>query len=478
MTRSPDLVFLGPSLPWEEAAEIHPEAVLLPPAAVGDVISAVQRFAPHAIALIDGAFLQTLATYHKELIDVMARGIWVLGSSSMGALRAAECSRYGMIGVGQVFEAYADGTIEDDDEVALSHLTQEFGFRPVTEAMVNIRATLAAAQAAGVIDAAERDTLVDLQKARWFMDRRPLASVQDARDHLSFDPPRERALRDFLSDHWVDLKAADARLALETLRDLPPGPIPEEDRPDLVVSSVYEALVERDLTVGSDSGLPVTRDQIWRHFALTDPRAPQVVHEAVLRSALVDLLMDSGVELTESDLAGARAALASDLGVPPEQLLHHASSLDMTQESMTRWIEEEAFIRKVSEWRQYKRRSTGLLDSCLRQLARMGEYDQVKRTAGLAESLAASSRHLETALGMTTALKLHSTISAHTLPLDPDELDRYLHDLRLGDRSELYERLAVLIAAHRELFDLPPIVFVPAADEIPVELDPQTSRGR
>ena len=147
-----DLVFLGPSLSREEAQEIYPDAVYLPPAAMGDVLSAMRKYRPHAIALIDGSFFQTMATYHKELVEALSQGVWVIGASSMGALRAAECAEYGMIGVGAVYEAYASGELEDDDEVALSHVSEEFGYRPVTEAMVDIRASLAAAQAHGLID--------------------------------------------------------------------------------------------------------------------------------------------------------------------------------------------------------------------------------------------------------------------------------------------------------------------------------------
>lgn len=476
-TDHPDVVFLGPSLRRAEAQEIYPDAVLLPPAAVGDVLSAAMYYQPHAIALIDGAFMQNLATYHKELIDVMGRGIWVIGSSSMGALRAAECARYGMIGVGQVFEGFASGEVEDDDEVALSHLAAEFDYRPVTEAMVNIRASLAAAAASGLITEGEASALVECQKARWFMERRPLQSVADAVEELGFDANRAQLLRKFLTEQWVDVKAADARLALTKLQELPPGPIPEADRPELIPSGVYGVLVERDLTVGIDQALPVTRDQIWRYFALSDSRARGLVEQAIFRTSIVDLLKDDGATLTVEDLERGRASLAKDLGVAPEDLISHARSIDMTPTRMRAWIEEEAFVLKLTDWKQFERLSIGILESCLQQLTRMGEYETTKRTAGLIESMASGSGHYETPLGLTTALKLQSTISSNELPTDPQELDDFIAFMRLGNRAELYERLATLIAAHRELFDLPPIEFIPAEEELSHTLEPQTSRG-
>ena len=43
-----------------------------------------------------------------------------------------------MRGVGKIFEAFRDGDLEDDDEVAVVHGPAEFGFREISVAMVNI----------------------------------------------------------------------------------------------------------------------------------------------------------------------------------------------------------------------------------------------------------------------------------------------------------------------------------------------------
>jgi hypothetical protein len=75
---------------------------------------------PCQIVLIDGIFYHDLAVWHKELVFAMLQGIVCIGAASMGALRAAELYRYGMIGVGQIFERYAAGE-EDDSLVALSY---------------------------------------------------------------------------------------------------------------------------------------------------------------------------------------------------------------------------------------------------------------------------------------------------------------------------------------------------------------------
>ena len=55
------------------------------------------------------------------------------------------CTLFGMRGVGRIFEAFRDGALEDDDEVAVVHGPAETGFVAASEPMVNIRATLARA---------------------------------------------------------------------------------------------------------------------------------------------------------------------------------------------------------------------------------------------------------------------------------------------------------------------------------------------
>src|ERR1700687_1751155 len=148
------IVFVGPTISSQEVSEVLDvsgmiDAVCLPPASQGDVYRASLQW-PSAIGIIDGYFERVPAVWHKEILWAMSQGIHVFGSASMGALRAAELAAFGMTGVGAIFEAYRDGLLEDDDEVAVAHGLAEDGYRPLSEAMVNIRATLAAAEAAGV----------------------------------------------------------------------------------------------------------------------------------------------------------------------------------------------------------------------------------------------------------------------------------------------------------------------------------------
>src|SRR5437868_2189694 len=160
------VVFLGPTLAVDEARAIL-DADYLPPAAQGDVLRAALR-RPRAIALVDGVFERVPAVWHKEILYALEQGVHVYGAASMGALRAAELDRFGMRGVGEVYRLYAEGVLEDDDEVAVAHGDAESGFVPLCDAMVDVRATLRAAVADGVVTGETASEIAARVKATFY----------------------------------------------------------------------------------------------------------------------------------------------------------------------------------------------------------------------------------------------------------------------------------------------------------------------
>ena len=129
------IVFSGPSVSREAVTALE-GMEWRPPVSQGDVYRAAKT-SPRVIAIIDGFFDSVPSVWHKEILWAMSRGIHLFGASSMGALRAAELHQFGMRGVGEIFEKYRDGTLEDDDEVAVLHGPAELGYTPLSVPMVN-----------------------------------------------------------------------------------------------------------------------------------------------------------------------------------------------------------------------------------------------------------------------------------------------------------------------------------------------------
>lgn len=210
------VVFAGPSI---SAAEIEAtvDAHCLPPAAQGDVYrAALQR--PVVIALIDGVFEQLPAVWHKEILWAMTQGIHVYGASSMGALRAAELAPFGMEGVGSIYEAYRDGRLVDDDEVALAHGPAETAYAAFSEPLVNIRTTLQTAASDGIISTATLHELLRIGK-QLFYPERSYARILERGASRSLPEAELQALSAWLPGRQVDQKHDDALSLLRVLRD-------------------------------------------------------------------------------------------------------------------------------------------------------------------------------------------------------------------------------------------------------------------
>jgi hypothetical protein len=222
MTRT--VLFAGPSLAGRRPA-LPSGTLRFPPAAMGDVWRVV-REGVETIGLVDGVFGREPAVWHKEILYALSRGVRVVGAGSMGALRAAELHVFGMEGVGWIFEAFRDGLLEDDDEVALAHGPGAAGFRPLSEPMVNIRRTLDRAVAVGELDPAVAGEAVAALKASFYPLRTREAVLGPIVTRLGLREGRRVA--EWLDRNWIDQKQADALLLIDRLATPGPPPPPFE----------------------------------------------------------------------------------------------------------------------------------------------------------------------------------------------------------------------------------------------------------
>ncbi len=272
MTPLTPYIFIGPTLPVAEARQVL-DAVYLPPVQQGDVYRLVTLRRPPVIGIIDGYFHQVPAVWHKEILWAMATGIHVFGAASMGALRAAELAPFGMQGVGAIFEAYRDGVLaadgsapfEDDDEVAVLHAPAQLGYQALSEAMVNIRCTLASAVSAGIITRPTRDALIQRAKALFYAER--------GFDHLleqasaSGLPVGEiDALAQWLPRGRCDQKRDDALALLQTIKDHL-----REGNGEKTVDYTFQHSAQWDLAMGT--------------MVATDPQSSPVLEELRLEGS-------------------------------------------------------------------------------------------------------------------------------------------------------------------------------------------------
>jgi hypothetical protein len=306
------VVFLGPSLPADEARRIAPCRVL-PPARAGDVLAVLPE-RPLAIALVDGLFDTTPSVWHHELLLALDAGVAVFGAASMGALRAAELWRHGVVGIGRIFRWYRDGAVDDDGEVALLHGDAEHGWRPLTVPLVAVRAAAEAARAEGLVGAAGARALVAAGAALPYAGRtwpRVLAGARlraAARERLAAFLPRA-----------PDPKAEDARAciaaAAEYARARRRGAPPPPARPSPAVPSHVRGARLRHARTVLPGGVRLPSGDVLAALARR-PDAGRLAAEGLRRALLAALARSMGLAVTAAERDAALGAWLARLRIP------------------------------------------------------------------------------------------------------------------------------------------------------------------
>jgi len=344
----PVIVFLGPSLPVAEARRVLP-ARYLSPVRCGDVLR-VRRLKPRVIAIIDGLFETTAAVWHKEILLALEDGIAVFGAASMGALRAAELAPFGMVGVGAIFEAYRDGVYTDDDEVAVLHGPAAEGFRARSDAMVNVRATVARAVEAGVIGAESAREVIQCAKETFYQER-SLTRAMDRAWGTSRTGEAVRFRRFIEQGGYVDQKRLDALALLRHLADVYGAPrtrescVIEVNRSCFIMKLQHQVMC-RPFTA-AEPDLP-GEEKVALEARLLGPTYRLLRRLALLMSMAEALARARGVDVAPRHMA--RSFDADDFGLgPAARAARWTRARDLDDAGLKRYVRRLATIRALLE---------------------------------------------------------------------------------------------------------------------------------
>ena len=167
------IIYTGLSISHEEAKTILDSGndinvIYKSPIKRGDILQDL-KLNPDIIGIIDGLFHQTPAVAHKEILEVINKGVIVVGGGSMGALRASELDSLGMIGIGHIYKEYRDGKIVSDDDVAV--VLNPDTLEQLSEALVSIDYTLNKALNENIINLSQKEELVKIAKSIYYPNR-------------------------------------------------------------------------------------------------------------------------------------------------------------------------------------------------------------------------------------------------------------------------------------------------------------------
>ncbi len=213
------IVYLGPTLSREEASKIL-DADYRDPAKKGDFLrlahtSDEKRY----VGFIDGVFLHDYPPSPIEVYHLATRkNIELVGASSLGALRAVELEKFGMKGIGKIFQLYKNGIINADDEVAVTFVRGKNILQ--SEAMIDIRFNLFLAYKKGIISRQTKKRFVKVAKNIYFpfrnyddiitLTQKSFPSVYDELENF----------RNYILKNRDSLKARDAIKLLKYLKNI------------------------------------------------------------------------------------------------------------------------------------------------------------------------------------------------------------------------------------------------------------------
>ena len=207
------IIYTGLSVDFNEAKEILNENVVYkPPIKRGDIDEALKEN-PDIIGIIDGVFHQSPAVAHKEILKAMDNGVKVIGSSSMGALRASELDSLGMIGIGYVYEQYRDGKITSDDDVAVS--LDKDTLEAIWVRLVNMEYVFRNAEKENIITESEKEELLKIAKEIYY----PKRLYSTVLNKSSLDNNKKDVLIDFIAKS-KDIKKEDGLKLIKYIKKL------------------------------------------------------------------------------------------------------------------------------------------------------------------------------------------------------------------------------------------------------------------
>lgn len=360
-------VFLGPSMPIEEARRILPLAVFRPPAAQGDLLAAASHDGAEVIGLIDGTFHQNLSVWHNEVCYLLSRGITIYGASSMGALRAAETEKFGTVGIGRIYSWYRDGIITADDEVALLHGDQDSNFRPLSEPLVNIRATMQRVVSEGLLGKEFSDRVIEIARSLYYPDRLIPLILQRCRE-MGLPEEKVGTAERALTTNYVDLKRADAREMLLTIAHVLDGSLqrPKATPFEFARSSCFQTLYDLDRKVETEEG-SISLQEIAEHVALHCVEFAELKRSALHRDIVLFLGRLLDVRVTPADIAAEREAFCAERNITsPEHLRQWLQRNACSEDDLSEYLAGEAVChrlrRSALRARSFDRGCRSLLD--------------------------------------------------------------------------------------------------------------------
>ncbi len=363
------LIFAGPSISdSSELGDKYKNFIFLPPAGHSDLISNVEFYKPDIVGLIDDYAGNWESVWHNELVYILEMGIKVFGAAGVGAIRAYELEKYGIKGVGKVFEHYKlCKTISDSDVICL--FNQNNNFLRLTEPMVNINFTLDSLQ------------LTDELKSKITSLIREIYWKQRTRETINNKLEESGISKDIIHSIWEnyhDVQKEDAKLLFHTIQTEQKEHETYITHPEVADGNLFQIMYERDRTVRNERG-EATLNDIACYAGLNHPEIEDVMSKAMNREIVAFMANYLGISVSHEEISSEKEIFMKQHNISGnEDFLQWLEDNDINEKEFDIIIKKLALNRRMHKWftgRRKYRRFTSILNE---ELILNGEYNLYK----------------------------------------------------------------------------------------------------
>lgn len=340
------VIFSGPTLKKLDAKKIL-DVKYLPPAKHGDILHAVFNLKADVIGIIDGHGTNELAVWHKEILIALAKGVKIYGAAGLGAIRAVELSKFGMIGVGKIFSDLKDNILSSDDEIICNYEIKNNEFKRVSESLVNIKATFIKAIEFDLITKKEYEKVIEISRNLYYPNR-TFKNIFDKLTKNISDTKRLQKLGEFVETNFVDQQNLDA---LELLKEIKKNKSIEKDHKfNNKYGGIYSALYHRYRPViYKNQKFPLY--YISNNVIINEKNITQLKYNAFNRQLSVLFAKVIKVRVNKDEIDKEKDNFQKKIkSKNNRELKLWIEENDLSIDDFNQLIEEEAIIRKLHKW--------------------------------------------------------------------------------------------------------------------------------
>jgi hypothetical protein len=346
------IIFGGPSINNDLKARFA-KFKFRGPAQQGDIYQAAESSQANRLILLDGYYKTVPAVWHKEVIYAINKGITVIGSSSLGALRAVELEPYGMKGYGRIYQWYRDGILDRDPDVAVTHTSGEDNFRTLTIPVVNVLATIKDSSFNFKLELIEE--VLRLTRSIFF-EQRTMSALVSKIDSSELEAIDKKNIINELSEKYVDQKLKDSEATLEWIKNeearITPLPIAER----LNETLYWDAMVVNDSYVTpSSTGLLQTKQALLAYQLLEKPDDYMRMRERAISIELCQWIGSLyGIKAETTVISRMKVQLLSDLELTESDLNKWLWQRGLSERSLEEYLSACAIEREIKEKAKYR----------------------------------------------------------------------------------------------------------------------------